>query len=42
MWKIPHAICKINTAAESASGDSAATEHFPETLCKVTEDWSIH
>jgi hypothetical protein len=38
MRKVPHEICRINTEGESASGDSAATEQFPETLCKVTED----
>jgi hypothetical protein len=36
MWKVPYVIYKINTKAESASGDSIATEHFPETLCKLT------
>lgn len=29
---------RAHTEAEPASDDSAATEQFPETLCKVTED----
>jgi hypothetical protein len=37
-WKVQHGICQFNIEGESASGDSAAAEQFPETLCKVIAD----
>jgi hypothetical protein len=37
-WKDRHGICQINIKGESASGDSAAAEQFPETLRKAISD----
>jgi hypothetical protein len=37
-WRVRQGICQINAESESASGDSGASEQFPETLHNVIED----
>jgi hypothetical protein len=37
-WRVQHGICQINTESESATGDGAASEQFPETVRNVNDN----
>jgi hypothetical protein len=37
-WRVQQGICQINTESESARGDRAASEQFPETIHNVNGD----